>query len=158
MHRVLFICTANICRSPMAMGLLRQRAASQPDQWIVESAGTWTEGGEPAAARTVQVLRNRGIDLSNFQSRIVTGEMLRSFDLILTMEKGHKEAIKIEFPDLADRIFLLSEMINQDYDIDDPIGKPVSAFEETARDIDEILVRGFPKIFALSKGRHDGTN
>ena len=152
MHRVLFICTANICRSPMAMGLLRHRTASHPEQWIIESAGTWTEGDEPAALRTVQVLKRRGIELENFQSRILTDELLRSFNLILTMERGHKEAIRVEFPDLANRVFLLSEMINQDYDIDDPVGKPLAAFEETAQEIDEILARGFQKIHDFSKG------
>ena len=152
MHRVLFICTANICRSPMAMGLLRRRTATQPGQWIIESAGTWTEGGEPAALKTMQVLKNRGIDLENFESRILTDELLQAFNLILTMERGHKEAIRVEFPELANRVFLLSEMLNQDYDIEDPIGKSFSAFEETAKEIDEILVKGFRKIYELSEG------
>jgi protein-tyrosine-phosphatase len=152
MHRVLFICTANICRSPMAMGLLRHRTALHPDQWIIESAGTWTEGGESAALKTLQVLKKRGIDLDNFQSRILTEELLRSFYLILTMEKGHKEAIRVEFPELANRVFLLSEMIDQDYDIDDPIGKPLPAFDETAQEIDALLAHGFQKIADLSKG------
>ena len=151
MHRVLFICTANVCRSPMAMGLLRARTSSEPDQWVIESAGTWTEGGESAAQRTLQVLKKRGVDLEDFQSQILTEDILSSFNLILTMEKGHKEAIRVEFPGLANRVFMLSEMIGQDYDIDDPIGKPLSAFEETAREIDEIIVRGYKNISELSE-------
>jgi protein-tyrosine phosphatase len=152
MHRVIFICTANVCRSPMAMGLLRQRTLPQQHEWIIESAGTWAEGGQPAALRTIQVLKKRGIELGNFKSRILTEEMLESFYLILTMERGHKEAIRVEFPELVNRVFLLSEMINQDFDIDDPVGKPFAAFDETAQEIDTILTRGLKKITELSTG------
>lgn len=150
MHSVLFICTANICRSPMVAALLRARVAGQNGDWRVASAGTWTMDDVPAADHTIWVLRKRSIDASRHRSRQVTREMVDGYQLILTMERGQKEAMQVEFPEAAERIFLLSEMIDQVYDIPDPIGSPPAEFELTARDFEAILGRGFDKIKRLS--------
>ena len=150
MYSVLFVCTANICRSPMAMGLLREKVKDEQD-WKVESAGTWATDGDAAAARTIQVLEERGIMLKDHHSRIITGEMLAQFNLILTMEHGHKEALKVEFPKLAKRIYLLSEMIGQKYEIEDPMGRPYQDYQATANEIARIIDQGFDRIESLSK-------
>lgn len=151
MYSVLFVCTANICRSPMAMGLLRFMVSEQKEDWCIQSAGTWAVDGEPAAVKTQQVLIEKGIDISQHRSHQVSEEMLKSFQLILTMEQGHKEALRIEFPETASRVFLLSEMIDQVFDIRDPIRGPLIGFRETLRDIDYILSTGFEKISTLAK-------
>ena len=152
MHSVLFICTANICRSPMAMGLLQGKVIDFIDDWKIESAGTWAAEGQPAARFTQQVLLARGIDISSHRSRSVTPYLLKTFNLILTMEAGHKEALKVEFPDISRKFFTLSQMIDQSFDIFDPIGGPLVEFEETAREIFQILTKGFNKIEKLSNG------
>ena len=79
MHSILFVCTANICRSPMAMGLLRGRVKDEAGDWTIDSAGTWTVDGEKAAVKTFQVLKERGIDIDDHRSRMVTGEMLADY-------------------------------------------------------------------------------
>lgn len=84
------------------------------------------------------------------RARLVSRDLLASFQLILTMERGHKEAIRTEFPELAGRVFLLSEMVDQNYNISDPMGSPLVEFESTARDLDQILTNGFTKIERLS--------
>jgi protein-tyrosine-phosphatase len=150
MHSVLFVCTANICRSPLAMGLLREKVKDAQD-WKIESAGTWTVDGEAAAARTIQVLDERGITLKDHHSRIITGDMLAQFNLILTMEHGHKEALKVEFPKMAKRIYLLSEMVGQKYEIEDPMGSSYQDFQVTANEIARIIDQGFDRIESLSK-------
>ena len=151
MPSVLFVCTANICRSPMAMALFRSKVEQQPGEWRVESAGNWALEGEPAAYKSRLVLAERGLDVSEHRARSVNKELLGSFNLILTMEKGHKEAIQVEFPDVADRLYMLSEMIDQKYDIHDPIGGSIDDFRETLITLDQILTDGFDRIVHLAQ-------
>jgi protein-tyrosine-phosphatase len=153
MPTVLFVCTANVCRSPMASVLFRQIANQvyADPNWQVESAGTWAIDGALASEGAQQVMSKRGFDLSNHRSRIVKRELLQAVDLVLTMERGHKEALRIEFPGFASRIYMLSEMIDQVRDIQDPIGGPLSEYEFTAQEIERILTQGYEKIKRLSR-------
>lgn len=149
MPSVIFICTANICRSPMAMGLFRKKVDHDLD-WRIESAGTWSIEGQPAASNTQEVLAQRNIDISEHRSRSLNRKLLSEFNLILTMEEGHKEAIRVEFPEVANRVFLLSEMIGESYNIEDPIGGPVEHFELTAQEFERIFNRGYQQIKHLA--------
>jgi protein-tyrosine-phosphatase len=151
MPSVLFVCTANICRSPMAAALFQQLVAQQANVagWRIESAGTWALEGQPAAEKSRLVMQRRGLDLSQHRSRTVTAEILRSFDLILTMEGSHKEALRVEFSTDRGKIYLLSEMVGLLYDVPDPIGSDEADFEATANEIGDLLARGFPKILRL---------
>jgi protein-tyrosine-phosphatase len=148
MPAILFVCTANICRSPMAAGLFKQilEDKSASDEWSVESAGTWGLDGEPAAAGSLAVMRNKGVDISDHRARSVNQEIIQSFDLILTMESGQKESLHMEFSKFSDRIYLLSEMVNQKHDIDDPYGGVFSEYEQAADEIEEYLLNGFDTI------------
>jgi len=150
MHSVLFVCTANICRSPMAMGLLYARVANRADPWKVESAGTWAIPGQPAASNTRKVLLESKIDIAEHRSRTVTRELLYDFNLTLVMEQGQKEALRSEFPEIASRVYRFSEMIGENFDIEDPIGGPLEAYRNTAQVIERILTEGFEKIGQLS--------
>lgn len=149
MPSILFICTANICRSPMAMGLLRKKVEGLPG-WKIESAGTWTIAGQPGAGFSQLVLRGRGIDIQSHRSRPVSRDLLAQFNLILTMESGHKEALMVEFPEFRDRIYLLSEMIGASYSIPDPMGGSIEGFEETAGEFERIFDQGFENILRFA--------
>jgi protein-tyrosine-phosphatase len=155
---ILFVCTANICRSPMAAALFRTRLkAVRPDweQWKIESAGTWGLDGQPAAKNSRVVMAEKGLDITGHRARTVTSEMLEQYDLILTMEPGHKEALRIEFPSVASRVFMLSEMEGVQVPVRDPYGGPITAFHETVERLDEMIERGMARILALVCSRHE---
>ncbi len=157
MRSVLFVCMANICRSPMAAALLQARLHNeQPDwqDWRVDSAGTWALDGEMAAKNSRQVMNERGLDITSHRARTVTEAMLKEYDLILTMEPGQKEALRIEFPSAAGRVFLLDEMGGGTSAIDDPYGGPLDGYRKAAEMIDQMLARGMQRIIELA-GRHD---
>ena len=155
---ILFVCTANVCRSPMAEALfmqkLEQRRLSDPDfppDWRVGSAGTWASEGEPAALRSQKVMLERGLDLRKHRSRRVTLEILGSYNLILVMEQSHKEALRVEFPGLTRRIFLLGEMAGLLRDVRDPIAGTMADYIDVARELDSLLSQGFERICQLAR-------
>jgi len=152
MPSILFVCTANICRSPIAMGLLQQMLQDRQveGEWNVESAGTWGLDGDTAAAGSQAVMDGLGIDISQHRARSVDYDLLASFDLILTMENGHKEALCMEFPEFSKRIYLLSEMAGEKNDIKDPYGGAYSGYEQAAEDIQAYLENGLDKIILLA--------
>ncbi len=152
MPAVLIVCMANMCRSPMAMALLRKRLADAglAGSWRVESAGTWGREGAPIAAGAQHALAERGIDLNAHRSRGVSAELLREFDLILTMTRSQQEALQVEFKDVRDRVHMLAAMAGRPYDVPDPIGGPLSAFRASAREIDNLISRGFDRIVELA--------
>jgi protein-tyrosine-phosphatase len=152
MKTILFVCTANIARSPMAEALFNQMMIERDldDQYRAESAGTWSWGGAPAPEDGQKVMARRGLDTSTHRSREVTLEIMQNADLILTMEKSHVEVLKLEFWFKEDKIFLLSEMAGPAYDIDDPYRRGLERFEATARELEEILSDGIDKILELA--------
>ena len=83
-------------------------------------------------------------------SRQVTINLLNSFPLILTMESDHKEALQIEFPEIASRVFMLSEMTGMTKDVSDPVGKPLEDFRQTVREIEGMIDQGLDRINRLA--------
>jgi protein-tyrosine phosphatase len=152
MGSILFVCTANICRSPMAAALFLESVKNWPEGqlWRVESAGIWAQNGQPACAGAKAAMRSRGLNISRHRSRVVTAEMLESFSLILTMEKSQQEAIRVEFPGVARRVYLLSEMAGRRIDVNDPFGGEPRDYEATAAELSELITEGMNKIFQLA--------
>jgi len=149
MPSVLFVCTGNLHRSPIAKYLFKQKVDADPD-WKIASAGTYTRDGLPAPPEVLTILARYGIDARRHRTREVTRPLLESCNLILCMRSNHKEALRAEFPDLAARIYLLSEMAGETTDIEDPIGGPMVEFDVVAREIDSYLTRGFERIVQLA--------
>lgn len=155
MPSVMLVCTGNTCRSPMAKALFTARLRRHGlagDDWKVESVGTWAQEGQPAAPLAQRVMRQRGLDISQHRSRAATGELLSQFNLILTMEPGQKEALRIEFPNLANRIYMLSEMAGRQIAVEDPILGNLNDYRHCAAEIDGWLERGWERILHLAQG------
>jgi protein-tyrosine-phosphatase len=156
MLSILIVCSANICRSPMAEAILKRLVADRPDadQWYIESAGTWANYGSPAALLSQFVAQTMGMDISTHQSQPVTLELMQQFDLILTMEGRQKEGLTLQFKPYADRIFMISEMIGRVEDIPDPIGGELVDYQETYRVLERILSDGMNRIYQLAVLHH----
>lgn len=148
---VLFVCTANQCRSPMAEALMKDyiKRMDLQGNWVVQSAGTWAENGHPATPSGVKAMAQRGLDTRSHQSQGITKDLLNRFDLILTMESGHKEAIQIEFPEYSNKVYMLSEMSGVTINIEDPIGGTLEDYMNTANEIEEWISKGLPKILQI---------
>jgi protein-tyrosine-phosphatase len=153
MPSILFVCTANQCRSPMAMALMRKRLKDKgmTPEWVVESAGTWATDGITATDNAVETMSELDLDLESHFSRRLTEEMLESFDLVLVMVENHKEAIAVEFPHHSEKVLLLSEMIGEEWDLEDPVGRPIEEYRETAKVIDDVLDAGWDRMIELAR-------
>lgn len=131
--RVLFVCTGNTCRSPMAEALFRKMAESRGLNIEFISAGTGATKGEPAAEHARQVARERGASLDGHQSQPLTTEIVRDADLILTMTRSHSQEVLHRFPDASGKVHTLAEHTGEaGLDVDDPIGCGLDTYRLTA--------------------------
>lgn len=104
MKRVLFLCTGNTCRSPMAEGIARKIAEDHGAEADMKSAGLFAQGG-PAAEHAVRVCAHRfGVDLSAHVSRQVTAEMIGQADEVLTMTPDQAATLRQILPEQANKI------------------------------------------------------
>lgn len=151
MPSILLVCTANQCRSPLAEALLHQlfSAEESTQNWHVESAGTWATNGRSAHPDMCTAAAEAGLNLYGHRARNVDSLVLESYDLILTMEQSHKEALQIEFSSVRNRIYLLSEMLGITYDIPDPIGGPLDEYRTTINELSRLLKLSLPRIREL---------
>lgn len=136
MKKILILCIGNICRSPMAMGLLN--AITPPKKIMVNSAGINALVGHPAALLAQEVLQEKkGIDISSHRAKQVNPEILLAADLILVMDHHQKEQIQFDLPAICGRVLRIGQWRN--IDIPDPYRRSKKIFEQTLVLLDECL-------------------
>jgi len=141
-NHILFICTGNLCRSPIAAALWNKLICGQSQitnhQSQASSAGLKGIDGHPAHPLAVELMQARGLELAQHRSRTVTPDMLMNADLILTMENDHLQWILTKMPILQDRTHLLGRW--QGREIPDPMQGGREAFEEMVNQIEQCLI------------------
>lgn len=153
MFRILFVCTGNQYRSPLAAAYFRAvlQRTGQLNEYSVGSAGTWVVPGLTASPVLKKIARLHDIEIEDHTTNEVELNLLMNQDLVLVMEQGHREALKTEFPSVADRIFLLSEVVNEhEYDIPDP-AKDMKNIDQIAGDLIMLIEQGAKEICQLVK-------
>ena len=152
MHSVLFVCTANMCRSPMAEALFREivRNEGEADDWWIDSAGVSAFDGEQATNNTRVVAAERGLDLSSHRSELTSRDVVERFSLVLVMEDRHRTMLREAFPELSERIYLLTEMTGGTDDVHDPIGTDIANYRAMADEVNSILMEGLDRIRELA--------
>lgn|SRR5512138_3486103 len=166
MPSILFVCTANRFRSPLAAAIFCKALEEENDSevarfihrngpWMVHSAGTWAIRGEPVLLEVYQAAQRLSLDLTGHRAERISGQLLLAYDLILVMQASQKEALLSEFPNLEDYIYLFSHVVERGtYDIPDTF-RSEEEVTQVATEMDELIRRGLRFIVVLANALHN---
>jgi protein-tyrosine phosphatase len=137
---VLFVCTGNICRSPMAEYLFLSRLAPN-SPWTAGSAGLAAADGIAASRAAIEVMDEIGVNMRKHRSRELTGGMIDNATIILVMTGAHAAELKQRFPKAGDRVHLLGSFNKnaKEKEIPDPVGAGVEVYRRTMNSISGAL-------------------
>lgn len=145
MTKVLFVCTGNTCRSPMAEALFQQLKSSE--QLEAKSAGVYAMDGINATGNTIEALKEKGIEI-NHQSSNLSNELVDWATIILTMTNNHKQAVIDLYPHAGRKVYTLTEYVAEAddlvMDITDPFGGSLHIYRQTVADL-EVLIKALLK-------------
>jgi protein-tyrosine phosphatase len=157
MPSILFVCTANRFRSPLAAAIFQRQLQElgMSDSWVIRSAGTWAAPGQPVIPEVALIAPRFNLDLSNHRSTRVSRKLLASYDLVIVMQASQKEALLTEYPELQEHIHLLSNVAERrSYDITDAIGSERELMEVVS-ELDSLLRRGLESICVMATYLHN---
>ena len=147
MKKIVFVCTGNTCRSPMAEGIFKHLISKKDNlknKYDALSAGLYTCEGQRVNDYSIRALNNLGIDISNYTSLSFSRKIAQSAHLILTMTKSHRDSIIEVLPDAKKKVFTLKEYAyndtdNQSINIEDPFGMPYEVYEKCSLEINKAI-------------------
>ena len=153
MFTVLFVCTGNTCRSPMAERLLRHIAAEKglAEKIRAISAGIFACDGAAMSVNSQVVLEKNNIDISDFQATKLTQAHIDRADLVLPMTDTHVGMIKEFFPNADDKTFTLGEFAQKGKNIPDPFGMGVNEYEKCFVELEQMIISALPRIISLAE-------
>jgi protein-tyrosine phosphatase len=126
------------------------RNEGEADDWWIESAGVSAFDGEQATNNTRLVADERGLDLKSHRSKPTSRAVVEPFSLVLVMEDRHRMMLRDAFPDLADRVYLLKEMVGGTDDVHDPIGTDITNYRAMADEVNTALEEGLDRMRELA--------
>lgn len=142
MKNVLFVCTGNTCRSPLAEVLFRELVKDRADYQVC-SAGVGAFSGQAASRNSATLAKERGLDLSQHKSQAVTITLIEQATHIFGMSRSHVAAILADYPEAEDKVYLVSEFTADDHlrgrDLCDPFGGDLSEYRETLQHLEAML-------------------
>ena len=151
MTKIIFVCTGNICRSPMAQyyaqSVINKRANSE--NYYIESAGINAYQGEGSTQNAIDAMKQYGIDLSKHKANTLENSLIEEADYIIGMTELHKNILMQIYPKLKNKIFTLREVAGNDMysmDIEDPWGYNLDVYVNIAKQIVENVDKFLEKI------------
>ena len=146
--KILFVCTGNTCRSPMASALMNKIATDNDMEVTCSSAGIFAKSGDKASKHAIDTMKDYDIDLSEHRASPLTESKIDEYDLILTMTEGHKSMISALAPD---KIYTICEYAGYNGEIADPYGGGLKEYKQTATDIYDCLTDIAEKIYDITE-------
>lgn len=136
---LLFVCTGNTCRSPMAAAIFNHFSEKMQSNWFAMSAGIATESGLPVSVETKEALREQNIYLEDHSSHQLEERMLKDVHFVLTMTRTQRDLLHIYFPEYKAKIKTLAEIAGLEEDIADPFGGDLDEYRRIAKIFMEIM-------------------
>lgn len=134
--KILFVCTGNTCRSPIAQGLAKQIF---PDSYEILSSGINACDGDAANEKAIQVLKDKGIDISSNKALKLHEGLLRDADYVFTMTKSHELYLHNYYPQYKNKIKRLGDYTGQARDISDPWGGSLEDYRSCSNELEELI-------------------
>jgi len=150
--KILFVCTGNTCRSPMASALFSQQMQPRGIQLAakdieVGTAGLFAQEGGPASPLARQAMQEIGLDLSHHRTTPLHADLIKDADLILTMTETQKDLLQRMGEDLNVQVFTLAEYAGEAaMEVQDPYGQDINAYRHTLEQLDYLVDRLLQKI------------
>jgi protein-tyrosine-phosphatase len=141
LKKLLFVCSGNTCRSPLAEGIAEKIFPEDLSETIdISSAGSTAVDGLPASPLAIEVAGKHSIDLSRHKARLLNRGLVDDADLIVAMSSKHKETVRVIEPSALDYTYLLTDFCDDETgDIPDPIGLAVEEYDKTYRVLENCI-------------------
>lgn len=155
LQNILFVCSGNTCRSPMAEGLLRKELQlygekSANNLLEIRSAGIMAGSRLPASSEAVLVMAEQGVDLTRHQSQMLNQELLQWADLVLTMTANHRQHVISRYAIRPNQIYTLADFSGIEHmDVTDPFGLGIEAYRKSALQLQQLIKQLTPKILEM---------
>lgn len=142
MIKIMFVCTGNVCRSPMAHYYMQKRVKDLniENDFLISSCGVYACTGERATQNAIFVMKEYNVDMENHRATNIADTNIEDYDYIITLTTRQKEQVRYFYPKISDNIYTLREFVDKDElykDIDDPWGLNITVYKDCAHEIVE---------------------